>query len=210
MKLAGRVVGIIAIAAALALAGCGKSQRTGGAPGATRAGVPLPEWAPKNPSPEFLRAAKVLKPQPDELQPSGAPPEIAAMASRIRSTYPAAYEFFGTLTDKQVGRFRATREIRIRAKMLTTIQRAALDRWFEGYRRAMTGAAGNLPVPEDYRVALYKEGATEDLSNVDVGFSTVPVGSAPATASTHRVSIWFWVKKPGGNVTQLGYPFAQM
>jgi len=42
-------------------------QRPSAPAPAPKASVPLPEWAPKDPSPEFLRAAKVLKPMPPEL-----------------------------------------------------------------------------------------------------------------------------------------------
>ncbi len=175
---------------------------------------PLPDWAPKDPSPEFLRAANALKPSPPEdtsAEAAASEPGLAAITQRIRSTWPACYEFFGSLSDKQINRFMTTREVRIPIKELTKPQRAALDNWFKIYRGAMKGATPSLPIPTDYLVELYKQGAKENLSNVDVGFATVPFGSSSsAPVSTHRVQIWFWVRREGGGVEQVGYAFAQI
>jgi len=175
--------------------------------------LPLPEWAPKNPSEEFLRAAKVLKPMPMEPTSAGeeATPGLAAISARLRSTWPAAYGFFGTLTDGQIERFLSVKKIRIPTKSLTKAQRTALDRWFEAYRQAMKGAGLGGLLPDDYLVQLYKEGAAEDLSNVDVGFATVPVGtSSSAIQSTHRVHLWFWIKRADGSAAEFGTGFAQI
>jgi hypothetical protein len=204
MNLAWRVLGIIGTGVALAAFGCGKAKQPPEATSA-RASVPLPDWAPENPSPEFLRAARVLKPMPLETISPGedAVPGLAAVSARIRQTWPATYALFGSLTDEQIERFMLTKEVRIPIKSLTAPQREALDTWFQAYREAMKGAGEALPVPDDYLVELYKHGAVEDLANVDVGFATVPVGSSDSSiVSSHRVHIWFWVKQPEGGPTQ--------
>ncbi|MGD0114085.1 MAG: hypothetical protein ABSD48_19685, partial [Armatimonadota bacterium] len=132
----------LAVAAALVIGlGCGRRapQRAAGFESARKSAVPLPEWAPKNPSPEFLRAARVLKPMPDELLQGivGRSAEGEALLQRYRGTMPASYEFFGTLDDRQIERLRTSHEIRIPAKALTPKQRAALNHWFEDWRAAM-------------------------------------------------------------------------
>jgi hypothetical protein len=203
------VLGVIVLVGALAFVGCGRPapQEVPPAPAPTQtADVLLPEWAPENPSPEFLRAARVLKPFPLEPLPAEAEtvPGLTDLHARIHSTWPAAYEFFGALTDDQIEHFLSTNEIRIPVKSLTAEQRAALDNWFGVYREAMEGAATDLPVPRDYLVQLYRHGAAEDLSNVDVGFSTA------ASEGGHMAHIWFWVRQPGGGVTQFGCQFAQI
>jgi len=181
-----------------------KATRTPSNETAARAAdVILPEWAPKNPSPEFLRAAKVLKPLPPEmLQSMGQGSQAGeAMLKRYSTTFPALYEFFGTLTDQQRDRFVSAGEVRVKVKQLTPQQRTALDNWFEEFRKAMKGASLGV---DDYKVMLYKAGAAQDLSNVDVGFSTKTAGKG------HLVHIWFWVVGPGGQVTDFGTAFAQI
>lgn len=199
MKLAWRVVGIIGIGVALTGFGCGKTKQP-----AKTTSVPLPEWAPADPSPEFLRAARVLKPKPPE-RTAGI--VGAAQAARLAQTYPAAWEFFGTLTDEQVQQFltrkpmtipgeesQASTRVLIPVKSLTSKQRAALDKYFEEWRRAMSGAyraddphaAGHA----DRLVALYRFGAKEDLSNVDAGFNV----------AGHSVNITFRIRKSDGTV----------
>jgi hypothetical protein len=212
MKTTWRVIGITGIVAACGagaclLPGCGKEEGAGAkAPAlrttpAAKTDIPLPEWAPKNPSPEFLRAARVLKPMPEEMLSRAAEtagPEGQALLTRIHRTWTPTWEFFGTLDDSQIERFRTTREIRIPIKSLAPEQRDALDRWFESFRTIMKGTGPELE--EDYLVSLYKMGGKEDLSNVDVGF----------VASARAVQIWFWVKQSNGAVQQIGTGFAQM
>jgi hypothetical protein len=173
-----RCIPILAVVA-FAIAGCG--QRTAHKPPASafprRAQVPLPEWAPKNPSPEFLRAAKVLKPLPLEMLKSlGGQRQVPDLAlKRYVGIWPAAYEFFGTLTDDQIERFRTTRRIRIRVGDLTKEQRKAFDRFITARDRALEG---------DLLVSFYKAGATKDLSNVEVGF---------LDEGGHIVSVRWWI-----------------
>ncbi len=149
--------------------------------------VPLPEWAPENPSPEFVRAARVLKPIPQERLHAASEGDLAVQAQmqRYRLTYPATYEFFGTLSDEQIERFLGSKkkQIRIPVRSLTEAQRAALDNWFEVWREA-------LGEDHDHRVTLFKLGAKENLSNVDVGFWAL---------GGHSVHIWFWVVEEDGS-----------
>ncbi len=162
---------------------------------------PLPEWAPENPSPEFVRAARVLKPLPDEMLQgmAGQSASGSALLQRYRGTMPSSYEFFGALDDRQIERFSTTKEIRIPVKSLTARQRAALDHWFESWRTTMKGTGSGF---EDYLLILYKMGAEEDLSNVDVGFTAKGAGQG------HMVHIWFWVRMADGKVNDLGTAFA--
>jgi hypothetical protein len=207
-----------AVAAVAPLLGCG---REAGAPdslvtasqGARAESLdlpPLPEWAPENPSPEFLRAARILQeiPMERDRQEAGGDPAAEALLGRYRRMWPSAYEFFGTLNDEQLERFLARKTVRIPVKSLTTRQRLALDRWFEALREAMRGGS---PEHEDHLIMLYKMGARNDLANVDVGFSTMPEkGPTSATERTHRVHVWFWVRKPGGGDAHLAVGFAQI
>jgi hypothetical protein len=175
------------------------------APKPQPARVALPSWAPKKPSKEFLRAAKVLKPVPEEAQ--GYSP-----------IYPAAYELFGSLTDKQMAEFltrkqhveptasldEETRQMRkqsygateaggklvyyrheviLPVKSLTAPQRKAFDRLLAAW-----GGLVEQATDGDMRVRLYKMGATKDFSNVGVGFTT----------AAHSVRVALFVATPVG------------
>jgi len=200
MRLARRIAGITAIAIAVTCIGCGKKQ-TAVTPTPTTS-VPLPEWAPKNPSPEFLRAARVLKPMPAEKIPGFVG---AAEAARLLQTYPAAWEFFGTLTDEQIHQFltskptnmpgeesQASTRVLISVRSLTPKQRAALDSYFEAWRKAMQGMPEGTPgFSTDRLVDLYRFGAAQDLSNVDAGFNV----------AGHSVNITFRIRMADGTVS---------
>ena len=205
----GSAMGVLAaVLVAFCMAGCGRRAAPPPKPAAQKSAVPLPEWAPKNPSPEFLRAARVLKPLPDELLQgfAGKGAEGMALLRRYRGTMPASYELFGTLDDRQIERLRTTKEIRIPSKSLTAKQRAALDHWFENWRAVMKGTG---PEFEDYLLLIYKRGGKEDLSNVDVGFTAISQEGGHVVPG-HVVQIYFWVKQPGGKVIDLGTAFAQI
>ncbi len=164
------VVATVGIVAALTLSGCGKDGDPQTTTAAATSNLPLPEWAPQDPSPEFLRAAKVLKPIPPEIWASAgekAGPEIKAMVARLPNTYASAWEFFGTLSDEEIERLRSSGNVRVPFRSMTEFQRRILDAYFEAWRKAM---AGQELVWADWLVELYKEGAREDLSNVDAGF----------------------------------------
>jgi len=165
----------------------GAQPATGGS--AETEGVTLPDWAPKDPSPAFLRAAKVLKPLPEEVQ-------------SYSPLYPAAYELFGTLTDEQLEDFLKpkqrrlplrkipeerrgfykehfgaeqvgnelvywARDVKIPFTSLTSAQREAFDRLAEAYDESQEVS----PDQVDLLVRLYKAGAKEDLSNVQISFN---------------------------------------
>ena len=198
----GKMVGVlVAVLTVFCAAGCGrKSPPQQSKPAAQKSAVPLPEWAPKNPSPEFLRAAKALRPVPVEEYLRGAHGDKAVEAMLLKSLrfWPATYEFFGTLTDEQIEKFGAEKEIRIRPKDLTERQRAAMDAWFAAFRQAMKGSD---PALSDYQILLYTMGAKEDLSNVRVGFKV---------DGGHMVQIYFWVTPPGGKEDSMCTWFAEI
>ncbi len=164
--------------------------------------VTLPSWAPQHPSKEFLRAARILRemgtdvpPLPDTPQPQE---DLAgkAFSTHYHRTLVPTWELFGTLGDKQVARFLSTKQIRLPVKSFTKKQRDLLDRYFEVWRQEMKG----LPEREnewsrDWLVALYKEGAREDLSNVLLTFQV---------RSRGRVAMILYVTQPGG---KLSHPF---
>jgi len=201
MKLAWRVVGIVGVVPAIASLGCGKNQKPTISAPTVSSNMPLPEWVPKNPSPEFMRAWRVLKPTPDEEFTKFAEGDFAklALARRASQTWAAAFEFFGTLTNEQTKRFFSVRQVRMPVSSLSARQRAALDNWFDQWRRVMKG---NGTLPEDFLVVLFKMGAREDLSNVDVGFNAENEG--------RRVHTIFWVRQPDGSDSAIQNDFAYM
>ena len=89
------------VASMLMIGGCARKAANPPKPAAQKSAVPLPEWAPKNPSPEFMRAAKVLKPMPHELAQNNYP------------TLPSVWEFFGSLSDDQIREFQRLKEVRM-------------------------------------------------------------------------------------------------
>jgi len=218
-----RLTGAAAMLALTYLAGCSDRQTPpvpGSRPAAeTAEKLPaLPEWAPEDPSREFVRAARVLKPIPEDV-------------ASYSPLWPAAYEFFGTLTDKQVMKFLRPRQMRhaleemseeVRALFkerygaeevggklvyehrhvsvpfgsLTARQREVFDKLVEGWRETDWGD----PDEADLIVRLYKRGAKEDLSNVEVAFS----------ATGHVVNIDFVVRLPEGRVGSINTQIAQL
>jgi hypothetical protein len=128
--------------------------------------VPLPDWAPENPSEEFLRAAKVLKPLPK-----------IGLTGLLAPIWTAAYEFFGTMSEEQVERLRETGVLRLPVQSLTQSQRSALEALMSANERSNK---------RDLRALWSKHGAAEDLSNVDVGFKL----------DTHMVSVRWWIQSP--------------
>jgi hypothetical protein len=172
--LRGRWLIAVLLIAVFPPAGCGRGTARTTTSKATKAAanIPLPEWAPKNPSPEFLRAARVIKTWMNE-SPITDEPEAAGRAIQIhfqRALVPA-WEFFGTLTDAQIEHFRSTKDLRIGVKDLSEKQRAALYRFFDVWRKGFKGVSmANTGFGEDWLVDLYKSGAKEDLSNVQIEF----------------------------------------
>lgn len=198
-------------------AGCDrKAERAPAAKAIPPAGVGLPDWTPKNPSPEFLRAAKVLKPLPKDVQ-------------EATPVLPALYELFGTLSDQQITTFLQRKqgkvapnapddtralykeefgatdqggelvydrhEVAVPFPKLTPAQREAFDKVGAVWTESFQGSDQN----EDMLVRLYKLGAKEDLSNVEVQFS----------ATGHEVFFDLVVKKKGG-AASLTTGFAQL
>jgi hypothetical protein len=193
MKTRWPVVGAVAVALAVACIGCGKRQSAQSPASTATSSIPLPEWAPKNPSAEFLRAAAVLNVPPTLEEMRGvAKSEMEAQANvaRLTSYYTLAYELFGSLTDEQIRQFETAWEVRIPVKSASKKQRAALEKWFNGKAKgAFTGDFDPL-------VILYKHGAKEDLSNVEFGFDHG--GIPPGSATVYSVTLCWWVKQPDG------------
>ena len=174
MKAAWHVVGVVVLATVVAFLGCGRqaAEAPESSAGTQTADVPLPVWAPENPSPEFLRAARVFRTWVNEPAVTDEP-ELAgrALDLRFQRTLVPAWEFFGSLTDEQIERFRSRRDLRIQVRDLTDKQRAALYRFFDVWRKEFKGvSAVTTEFSEDWLVELYKLGAREDLSNVEVQF----------------------------------------
>jgi uncharacterized protein YcgL (UPF0745 family) len=179
-------------------AGCGHSSARTTPPKTAKPGVniPLPEWAPKNPSPEFLRAARVIKPMPDEVGVARDKGDMVgrAWSEKYHRTIVAAWEFFGSLTDQQIERFVTTKKLRLLAKDLSPQQRAAMYHYFDVFRETMRG----VPVDyqdqfgEDWLVELYRLGAKQNLSNVEI---TLEV------RGSHRVAIIMRVQLAGGKLS---------
>jgi hypothetical protein len=160
--------------------------------------VALPEWAPEEPSEEFLRAVEVLGSLPsEELRAAAAAnPEMEAFVTALLEVlWPRAFELFGSLTDQQVEKFLAQREIRLYIPSLPASQKTALDNWIEAAGEVAALAPGvalpadGVPPQERFLALLREEGAAEDLSNVDVGFRT----------ERGAVGLYFWI-----NVSESG------
>jgi hypothetical protein len=210
---------VAAVVLALAICGCGhRAQPAAKAKPAQATQTLLPEWAPKSPSPEFLRAARVLKALPLSTVrfPGATEAQNAAEARAGTIEWPAAYEFFGTLTDTQMQRFltsepdwkeaiatrrseaeprKGWKRVLIPMKSLTPPQRRAFDKWAAAWGR---GREATHPDSADYLVLLYKAGATKDLSNVRIGFKANP----------HYVGVISCITKPDGTMDGICSDFA--
>jgi len=162
----------------------------------------LPSWAPKHPSKEFLRAAKVFKPIPPEVQ-------------AYDPLYVPAWEFFGTLTDQQVIAFMQRKQVTVPR---TGMDEGAVERlkthlgaresgaalvWYTHevgihfpslsarQRRVFDSLVKAFPNEKMHRrddllVVLFRVGAKKDLSNVQVGFGA---------AGGHVVEVIFTVQR---------------
>jgi hypothetical protein len=194
LKYFGIVISIPVIS--LALVGCGQkpaepvTSKPSPKVSVTNKPVPqatsLPEWAPANPSPEFLRAAKILRPLPLQDDPDiktsdGSRASGELMAKVVRYAFPRSYEFFGTLSDKQMELFLQKGELRIPFKSLTAGQRNAFDKWQKG----VVEAFGNK-----LAATTSKLGAKKDYSNVDVGFGIKSI-------KDRTIGVCLWIKLPG-------------
>ncbi len=193
LRSAGRWLALLGPSVLLLLpSGCGREtpKESVSDTGGQVTDVALPEWAPENPSREFLRAAKVLTPYPLEQLRGDAASELEAQANIARrsESYTADYELFGSLTDEQIERFLNTGEVRVPIKSLTKKQRAAFDNW--------VNTSDQLHPNFDPLVTLYKHGAAEDLSNVDFGYSDGAMGPA------FQVRLDWWVRQPDGTVDE--------
>lgn len=166
---------LVAAAALIGVTGCGGPEPARPSAGGVQAGgsastQPLPDWAPENPSPEFLRAAKVLRGVPMDAVGRGDMPEESwrALLGYMKQVNPTLWQLFGSLTDAQIESFLSTRKISIPARDLAPNQRDALEMVLDANEGDAVEISGvTLP---DFRTLLYKMGAREDLSNVTIGF----------------------------------------
>ncbi len=172
-----QIVSVLLLAGLLA-AGCGGGTAQQGT-------------APENPSPEFLRAAEVLKPMAGEPSSGEGNLSTAAMEARLHRVHPAAWEFFGTLSDEQIEKMISTNEVSIPARQLTDKQWDALNHFFDVWREVYKGISP-LEWSEDIVVDLYKAGAAEDLSNLVITFKV---------RSSKRVAMFFYIRRPDGSLT---------
>jgi hypothetical protein len=133
-----------------------------------------------------------------------ADPAAEAFMGRVVRTFPAAWEFFGSLTDEQIKRFLTAKPdtdnpdiskmILLPVKSLTSQQREALDKYFDAWRTAMQGVPSEQILDADRLVTLYKAGAKEDLSNLDVGFNQ----------AGRSVNITFRIRRPDRDMRGFG------
>jgi hypothetical protein len=177
------------LASLLLLAGgCASRARHAAGPKNVARQDDLPSWAPEHPSPEFLRAAKLLKAIPPEAAPYS--PEFVP-----------CWELFGSLTDQQLTEFTtwryqvrstrgmedildilvrdgqarvegdrlvmAMRWVSVPVKSFSPRQRQLLDKY-----AAVYAGYDQEPGKHDLLVELYRAGAEQDLSNVDLFFCT--------------------------------------
>jgi hypothetical protein len=182
---------LIIVSIGLLFSGCNKQpqKQSNNAAAAKIQQVILPDWAPKHPSSEFLRAAKILKPFPMESYAnSGNHLMDQTFNAKFNAVLVPAWEFFGTLSDEQTSKLFNSKEIVLhksvdpkfakvnRARLLnlpiksmTAKQQAALKRYLKLYGETFKGFGHNGPDgnwDEDKLILLYKLGAKEDLSNV--------------------------------------------
>jgi hypothetical protein len=143
----------------------------------------LPPWVPKHPSPEFVRASKILKPLPTEITKNYKLLDRLAMS---KDYFKTSFELFGTLNDRQIEQLLADKKIQIPVQSLTDKQRKLLNQYFDAWQNAMAGE----PEIDDLLVLLYKKGATENLSNVEVGFD----------CDGRTFNLVFWKKLPDGKI----------
>jgi hypothetical protein len=130
------------------------------------AGVILPDWAPKTPSAEFVRAAGVLKPMAGE---NASNLSQQAADARIHLVLVPGWEFFGTLNDDQIQHLLTSKSMNIPYTALTKNQQDKLKSFFDVWRDTMKDAPPDSGMAgDDLLVNLYKAGAKEDLSNVRI------------------------------------------
>jgi len=135
----------------------------------------LPSWAPKNPSPEFVRAARVLKPLP--------PVNHAVGLLDI-----PIWESFGALTDQQLNDFMKIQQVRLKTGIMPqqAISKMKKDYGATEERGYIVYDTRRISIPvkamsavqrrafdkvaEASRSELMKLGANQDMSNVSLDF----------------------------------------
>ena len=147
----------------------------------------LPAWAPEEPSPEFLSAARVLGSFPAE--------DSSQEDQSFNQILVPTWEFFGTLDDDQVNSLLANKSISLPFGSLTRKQRSQFDNILSVYRQTMRNAPADSS--KDLLVLLYEKGARKDLSNVNLVIDIRPSGTVrfsymiqqPDGTTSHALSI---------------------
>lgn len=101
-------------------------------------------WPPKEQSPEFKRAARLMEAMPMQLALPG-----------LDRTLVGSWEFVGSLSDAQLKELLAKKQLKFRPSALTLPQRAAIWRWLN---------ARGLKDSQGLRQLLLENGTKRDLS----------------------------------------------
>jgi len=138
----------------------------------------LPVWAPQKPSPEFRRAAKMLKEPPSTTSEDA----VEKAFESGRSQYlPPAWELFGTLEDRQIAELKQKRELLLAYKKMSGKQRNMLERLLFGWETA----------DKELRRKVQRIKPAPNFSNVELVF---------AVHSGERVVILMQARQPDGSI----------
>lgn len=167
-----------------------------------------PAWMPKNPSPAFQRANKLLRPlSPDSLRSIAREfPGGAASVKAYCRTFPALYEVFGSLTEAQLHEFDKADQVEVSMKELTAEQRRAVEHWFDLWQKEMKHAPAEV---RDYRDLLVKSGAAKDFTNVELGFRLRSNMQSGLGLVGESVSIVFRMQSSNGDHNHVSSIFAE-
>jgi hypothetical protein len=149
-----------------------------------------PNWAPKNPSPEFKRAADRLQENP----PPGAEKEIPGPANAFDAGkpdfMPPAWELFGTLSNGQIAELKQKQALVLPYRQMTEKQKALFNDLLTSWQKAMSAGKSESA---DLRQELIKLGANGDFSNVEAAFLLRPSG---------RMALVLQVRQADGNPSE--------
>jgi hypothetical protein len=126
----------------------------------------LPTWPPKHPSLEYQHAAKYLYASDWKTEGHTYDLTTKTMLIKLDLCRIPAWEFFGLFDDEKIQQLVQEGQFRMPFRKMTPKQQAALRRYMDVRSAVMKGMP--YGAGEDVLVSLYKNGAREDLSNVDV------------------------------------------
>jgi len=148
-------------------------------------------WAPKNPSPEFRRAARQLQENPPRGAEIGDPGPVTAFDAGKPQFMPPAWELFGTLSDEQIKELKQKQSVVLPYPQMTDKQKSLFNDLVINWEKAMS--ADKSASPSDLRQELIKLGASENFANVEVAF----MGRA-----SRRVALVLQVRQVDGNPSE--------